>query len=149
MHELAEAIANIVRKDRRYPLDAYYFVFESLAYAHKIMGLGAAQRDRSDRDIPAGDFPPGDPPPEVERHLTGQELCEAIRQFALEQYGYMAKCVLNSWGVRSTGDFGEIVFNLIRAGHMKKTPLDRREDFDDNFDFDAGLVQSFQITMSP
>ncbi len=57
-----------------------------------------------------------------QRHVTGQELCEAIRRYALEQYGYMAKMVLNNWGLRGTGDFGEIVFNLIRIGRMRKTP---------------------------
>ena len=42
--------------------------------------------------------------------MTGQQLCEAIRQYALEQYGLMAQCVLNSCGVYTTGDFGEIVY---------------------------------------
>ena len=73
-------------------------------------------------------------------------MCEAIRLYALEQYGYMAKCVLNEWGVHNTGDFGEIVFNLIRLSLMRKTDSDRREDFDDGFDFETGLRQSFQIT---
>jgi hypothetical protein len=58
-------------------------------------------------------------------------------QYALEQYGFMAKCVLNSWGVHRTSDFGNIVFNLIDIKQMKKTKHDRREDFDDVFDFDV------------
>jgi len=70
-------------------------------------------------------------------------LCEAIRQFALDQYGYMARCVLASWGVTMTGDFGEIVFNLIRVGEMRKTDDDRREDFDDVFDFDTAFEARF------
>ena len=61
-------------------------------------------------------------PAAAQHHVTGQELCEAIRRYALDQYGYMAKLVLNNWGIRSTGDFGEIVFNLIRIGRMRKTP---------------------------
>ena len=81
----------------------------------------------------------------AERHVTGQELCEAIRRYALEQYGYMAKTVLNSWGIHGTGDFGEIVFNLIRIGQMRKTPDDRREDFDNVYDFDDRLQQEFKI----
>ncbi len=72
---------------------------------------------------------------EKERHLTGQELCQAIREFAIEQYGYMALTVLNSWGVKCTGDFGEIVYNLIDIEQMRKTKDDRREDFDDVYDF--------------
>jgi uncharacterized repeat protein (TIGR04138 family) len=57
----------------------------------------------------------------------------------------MAKCVLNSWGVKSTGDFGEIVFNLIRVGEMRKTDQDRREDFNDVYDFDTALRAGFRI----
>jgi uncharacterized repeat protein (TIGR04138 family) len=83
---------------------------------------------------------------ECERHVTGQELCEAIRRYALEQYGYMAKTVLNSWGLRNTSDFGEIVFNLIRVGQMRKTPSDTRVDFDNIYDFDTALKQDFKIT---
>ncbi len=33
----------------------------------------------------------------------------------------MALTVLNNWGVHRTGDFGEIVYNLIRIKHMKKS----------------------------
>ena len=75
-------------------------------------------------------------------------MCEAARQYALEQYGYMAKTVLNSWGIHSTGDFGEIVFNLIRIGQMRKTPHDRREDFDNVYDFDEAFLKGFKITRS-
>ena len=60
----------------------------------------------------------------------------------------MAKTVLNSWGVHSTSDFGEIVFNLIRIGHFRKTRDDRREDFDHQFDFDTALEREFRITLS-
>ena len=58
----------------------------------------------------------------------------------------MAKVVLNDWGVRSTGDFGEIVYNLIGIGLMKKSDTDRREDFDDVFDFDETFERHFKIT---
>jgi uncharacterized repeat protein (TIGR04138 family) len=58
----------------------------------------------------------------------------------------MAQDVLNSWGVHATSDFGEIVFNLIRIGQMRKTKDDAREDFDNVFDFEVGLRQSFKIT---
>lgn len=140
MNELAESVAKVVRLDPRYTPEAYLFVFEALNYAQSVLGLGGIDKPKSaTRGRKAKS--------EKERHLTGQELCEAIRLFALEQYGYMAKCVLNSWGVRTTGDFGEIVFNLIRVGQMRKTPEDKREDFDDNFDFEGAFMQSFRITI--
>ena len=84
-------------------------------------------------------------PSEPQHHVSGQELCEAIRRYALEQYGYMAKTVLNSWGIRGTADFGEIVFNLIRIGQMRKTPADARVDFDNIYDFDVAFKQQFKI----
>ena len=58
----------------------------------------------------------------------------------------MAKTVLNSWGIHRTGDFGEIVFNLIRIGQMRKTPGDTQVDFDNLYDFDVAFKQEFKIT---
>ena len=133
-------IVKLLKDDRRYKIDAYAFVFEALNYAHTRLGMGTERPSEEEEEGEEGGAR------EVERHLTGPQLCEAIRQYALEQYGYMAKCVLNSWGVKSTSDFGEIVFNLIGIGQMRKTPEDRREDFNDVFDFDTGLQQSFKIT---
>jgi uncharacterized repeat protein (TIGR04138 family) len=124
-------LAELLRRDRRYHRNAYFFIFEALRFAQEQMGLG--QPTVSD-----------DPELEEQRHVTGQQLCEAIRRYAVEQYGMLAKNVLNDWGVRTTGDFGEIVFNLIEIGQMKKTDSDRREDFEDVFDFGDGLRDAFQ-----
>ncbi len=128
-------ILQLLERDPRYKLEAYQFVREALDYAHHALGMG------SSRPVPAGQ----DPPPEA--HLTGQQLCDAIRQLAVDQFGYMAKTVLNNWGVQSTSDFGEIVYNLIEINEMKKSDSDRREDFDDVYDFDKALVQQFEIRL--
>ena len=125
MLDPSHPIAKLLKDDRRYKIDAYAFVFEALNYAHTKLGMG------TERPAESEEGEPEDTSRETERHLTGQQLCEAIRQYALEQYGYMAKCVLNTWGVHNTGDFGEIVFNLINIGQMRKTTEDRREDFDE------------------
>ena len=58
----------------------------------------------------------------------------------------MAKVVLNNWGVEKTGDFGDLVYNLIDIGLMKKSKDDRREDFDDVYDFQQAFEEQFQIT---
>ena len=123
-------LADLLRRDRRYHRDAYFFVFEALRFAQEQMGIG-------------GMASPLQEDPDEERHVTGQQLCEAIRQYAIQQYGMLAKNVLNEWGVRNTGDFGEIVFNLIEIGQMKKTEHDRREDFENVFDFNDGLQDAF------
>ena len=65
----------------------------------------------------------------------------------MQQYGYMAKVVLNNWGLRTTGDFGEIVYNLIGIGWMKKSASDERAHFDNVYDFDEAFQEGFQITL--
>jgi len=71
------------------------------------------------------------------RHVTGQEFCQSIRDYALEQFGPMARNVLEYWGITQTYDFGKIVFYLIEGGLMSKTDDDTLEDFRDVYDFDA------------
>ncbi len=140
MLDPSHPIARLLQEDTRYAFDAYVFVFEALNYAQEVLNLGAESPSEPLSEPIAEDDEPG-----PQRHVTGRELCEAIRVYALRQYGYMAKTVLNSWGIHGTGDFGEIVFNLIRVGQMRKTPADARIDFDNVYDFDAALKQEFKI----
>ena len=124
-------IVELLQQDQRYHIEAYQFVREALAYAQEILKMP------SEAECGQG-----------EQHITGQQLCEAIRQYALEQYGFMAKTVLNSWGVFATGDFGEIVYNLIRIKHMKRSKSDRREDFDGVYDFANAFEPVFELSGS-
>lgn len=135
------SLQQLVTKDSRYPVDAYLFIRETLAFAADSMELGSTcdaseiieeNLDQNRR----------------ERHLTGQELCEAIRLYAVKQYGYMAKIVLNRWGIQQTGDFGEIVYNMIQAGIMKKSSRDERSHFDDVYCFDEAFENDFEICSS-
>jgi uncharacterized repeat protein (TIGR04138 family) len=128
-------LAELLRRDKRYHVDAYVFVFDALRYAHEQLGMGRSPGSMDDTVV--------DLPTEEERHITGQQLCEAIRLYAVKQYGGLAKSVLNHWGVQSTGDFGEIVFNLISIGQMRKTDSDRREDFNEVFNFDGAFRDTF------
>jgi uncharacterized repeat protein (TIGR04138 family) len=83
------------------------------------------------------------------RHVSGPELLDGLRLYALEQFGPLSKTVLNSWGVRRCRDFGEIVFNLIEYNAFSKTDSDRREDFADIFDFDDAFVKPFLPNQRP
>ena len=118
MPEQTHPIVQLLQEDRRYKLDAYQFVRDGLAYAQEVLHLGE-RKATSEETSGEG--------PKVEQHLTGQQLCEAIRQYAISQYGLMAKTVLNSWGLR------------------KKSKTDRREDFDNCDEFDQAFVNGFQI----
>ena len=82
-----------------------------------------------------------------ELHVSGRELCEGARRLALEHYGLMALTVLNLWGIRSTSDLGEIVFNLIASGDLEKTPNDSRSDFDRVFDFETALRRDYILAL--
>lgn len=138
-------LAELLRRDDRYLFEAYVFVFDALRYGQENMGLGVtsaspdldALLDDSDDDL--FDAVSDQEDEEAERHVTGQELCHAIRRYAIDQYGFLSRSVLKHWGVTTTGDFGDIVFNLIDIGQMRKTDQDRREDFDDVFDFVEGF----------
>lgn len=129
MLDPAHPLAELLRRDDRYKFEAYVFVFEALKHAQELfVSSDTSPTDAEDEGL----------------HVSGQQLCEAIRQYAVQQYGLLAKHVLNSWGVYATGDFGEIVFNLIEIEQMRKTNSDRREDFEDVFDFSDGLRDTFQ-----
>lgn len=166
MRHLPPRIRRLLEQDPRYRWEAYQFLQESLVYAQQVLRLGrrrptqavdsASDSDEAHdqahdqahvepHDLPIDEAPDSDDSSHLEPHLTGQELCEVLRRRAIEQYGYLAKSVLNSWGVNSTSDFGEIVYNLIGIECLKKSKTDRREDFDDVYDFDTAFRQEFRI----
>lgn len=144
MFDLSRDLAELLEEDKRYRVAAYEFIFDALAFAQNVLKLGREKPSEPNEVL--GD-PSEEEPEEPQRHVTGQELCEAIRRYALYQYGYMAKTVLNSWGIFSTRDFGEIVFNLVRYGRMRKTKEDRLEDFDEVYDFETAFQEEYKISL--
>lgn len=114
-----QVIHELVRRDDRYSVDAYHFVFEALDYTLEHRGGGR-------------------------RHVSGCEIMGGVRQLALENFGYLARTVLNSWGVESTADFGEIVFNLIASDLLQKTADDSKEDFVGLFSFEEEFDSAFE-----
>ena len=78
-------------------------------------------------------------------HVTGQILCEGMRKLAIERWGRLAMLVLNTGGVRTTRDFGEIVYSLIKHKWMSTQPTDSIEDFDDVYDFKTVFKDQFQF----
>lgn len=114
-----EKLKKVVARDGRYSLDAYRFVYEALEYTVKSLGRKG--------------------------HVTGRELLEGLRDYALEQFGGLAPMVFAHWGVRKTDDFGNIVFNLVEANLMGRSEADSPEDFKDVFDFG----EAFRIDARP
>ena len=79
------------------------------------------------------------------RHITGQELLHGIREYVLDQFGPMARTVLNYWGICETLDFGKIVFALVEVGILRKQPEDNLADFDKVYDFKQAFDKGYKI----
>ena len=142
---IRDELARVIARDSRYTIEAYAFVLESLRLAkhHKLKDQ-AKKRERTGAPRSRKKKPPtasktSQTKYDESGHVTGRELCQAVRRLALRHYGLMALTVLEQWGVRSTSDIGDIVFSLIDTGNLDKTPTDTRADFDHVYDFETAL----------
>ena len=84
-----------------------------------------------------------------ERHVTGQELCRGLRDYAVSQWGMLARTVLERWNITSTMDFGRIVYALIDGGLMQKRDEDSIEHFRNVFDFAQAFEADYKIGTNP
>lgn len=118
----AEALESVVGSDPRYQRDGYIFLRDALDFTtkqqKKVKGVSV-------------------------RHVSGPELLDGVRQYALKEFGPMVMTVFESWGIRSCEDIGHMVFNLIGAGVFGKTEQDSIEDFKNVYDFEEAFVKPF------
>ncbi|KKM44043.1 hypothetical protein LCGC14_1562110 [marine sediment metagenome] len=112
-------LEDVVREDGRYPLQAFGFLHEGLRRAVKGVHGDAGRV-------------------EGPHHVSGAQLCYALRDEALQRWGMMARMVLSRWNINSTTDFGNMVYLLVENDLMHKTEQDSLEDFRDVSDF-AGV----------
>lgn len=123
VRDFEQILDAMLNKDKRYHRGVYQFMREALEYTFKSLAK-------------ANDLPPG-------KHVSGGDLVLGVRDYALGQYGPMAKTVLNEWGVRTSEDLGNVVFNLIEHGVFAKSDEDSLEDFKDVLDFEDAFVKPF------
>lgn len=116
-----EKLAALLRKDTRFRREAYQFVQEALEFTRRKLTRRG--------------------------HVTGRELSEGVRDLSIERFGMLAKTVLNQWGIRSSGNVGDIVYNMIDAKIMVKQDSDSREDFDNVFDFETAFQPDFKMEL--
>lgn len=122
-------IRSIREEDPRYSPEAYYFLRQALDFSLK--HLEAEDRSKS------------------LNHISGQELLEGIRLYALEQFGPMSLYIFNKWGIYKCSDFGSIVFNLVESQVLGKTESDSPEDFNEGYDFETAFVEPFNPENKP
>lgn len=137
-------LRELAQRDSRYKIEAYYYILETLDFARSQLRMGRPVTEPAPDKNAAGEEE-ADEPEEVSSHITGQELCEAFRIRSVWMFGYMAKTVLNQWGIHTTDDVGEIVYNMVKDRKIRVTTKDRQEDFHDIFDFQKAFCDDFRI----
>ncbi len=78
-------------------------------------------------------------------HISGQTLCKGLKKLSLEKWGRLAMLVLNNWGIKTTRDFGEIVYLMIKHKWMSAQPTDSIDDFNDVYDFKTVFKDQFKF----
>jgi len=125
-----KALAQVVEEVGDYPREAFEFVLRGLNYT-----VSKLHGQASD--------------PQASHHVSGHQLCEGLREFALMQWGFLARTVLNRWNILGTNDFGRIVFASVENGLLSKTENDRPEDFKNVYDFRKAFELDFHIGAEP
>jgi len=114
----------------RYPIEAFQFVQQGLGYTVEKLHGGLTD-------------------PEANRHVTGVQLCDGLREYSRLKWGLLARMVLRRWNINSTFDFGRIVFGMIEHGLMHRTDEDSIEDFRDVYDFKTAFEDGYRISLGP
>ena len=121
--QIRKVVNDIVLKDRRFKEDAYYFLNEAVIFSAEYFSKPEFGNDR---------------------HLSGPELLDGIKEFTLSEFGPMSMTVLKRWGLKTTLDIGHVIFNLIDAKILSASPEDRLGDFDGVFDFTEAFSKPFE-----
>lgn len=117
---MKKSVEQIAKEDGRYSYQAVKFVQEGLSHtARKITT--------------------------EPKHVSGQTLCEGLKKLALKKWGRLAMLVLNTWGVSTTRDFGQIVYLLVKHNWMTAQPTDSIDDFNDVYDFKTAFKDQFEF----
>jgi uncharacterized repeat protein (TIGR04138 family) len=110
----------------KYAPAAFSFVQNGLGYTSELFTTRSASKFELD---------------ELDHHVSGQQLCMGLRDFAISRFGLLAPVVLNHWGVHRTEDFGAIVFRMVDLELLRTSQQDSEDDFRSVFQFDEAFHQ--------
>ena len=116
--EFFSIISTICEQDRRYFPEAYEFVMEALSFSQNKF--------------------------KKSRHVSGQELLLGIKFLLLKKFGPMTMTVLKHWGIKTTDDFGNIVYNLVQNKILAKDTQDHYDSFKNAYDFDEVFNKGYR-----
>ena len=120
--DFAAAVDLIVAEDPRFDRDAYFFVKDALEFT-----VEQAKKNRERRTA----------------HVSGRQLLEGIRDYALKYFGPMVPTVFETWGVTCGEHFGVMVYHLIEQGIFGKSEQDSLADFSGVYSFHDAFVAPF------
>lgn len=118
-----EVVKEIHDKDDRFGKGAYFFIREALDHTLKSM-----EKDRGKN----------------KGHVSGRELLEGIRDYALDRFGPMALTLMDYWNIKKCRDFGDIVFKLVDYGILGRTEDDSLADFEEGYNFKEAFEKPFR-----
>ena len=116
--EFYSIIHGVCGKDNRYHPEAYEFVMEALSHSQKRFNKP--------------------------KHVTGSELLQGIKGLLIKKFGPMTLTVLKFWGIKTTDDFGNIVFNLVEHKILSKDAQDHYESFKNAYDFEEVFNKGYR-----
>ncbi len=105
-----DKIEQVCDSDSRYKPGAYEFVMEALRFTQRRFKKG--------------------------HHVTGGELLTGIKELTIRKFGPLALNVLHHWGIKTTEDFGAIVFIMVEHQLLLKRDEDTFESFRNGYDFE-------------
>jgi uncharacterized repeat protein (TIGR04138 family) len=163
-------IKAVIEMVGKFPPDAFQFVQEGLSFAvqdahgemnepqrmiHEFMYKNDLDLDQLEDLMANEELPDGlreliedaGGIDELNRHVSGQNLCWGLRDYALQRWGALAGSVLFHWNIRQTRDFGEIVFALVENDFLQKQPNDSIEDFENVYQFREAFEGGFNIQL--
>lgn len=126
-------LKSILAKAGGYAPEAYRFISDGLA--HTVSTVHGEDLVRQSEALDDDSL-----------HVSGQQLCLGLRDYALQRYGLLARTVFRKWNIHTTEDFGRIVFALVDSGLMRKTDDDTLEDFQGVYDFEEEFVEPAHTT---
>ena len=112
----ADDFADIVAKDHRYHARGYAFLMDVV---HYLSG-------------------------EADKHVSGEAILDEFKERALDQYGPLTYTVLAEWGIHSTEDIGEMMFNLVDAKRVHRDENDSPDTFLNGYDFKETFLGPYQ-----
>jgi len=96
--DFAATVDLIITEDPRFDRDAYFFIKDALEFT--------VEQTKKTRERGTN-------------HVSGRQLLEGIRDYALKYFGPMVPTVFEAWGITACEQFGEMVYLLIQKGILE------------------------------